>query len=149
MKYQPKPLGEDCAIDWTPMIDVTFQLISFFMFTLSMSVVDQDQQIRLPNSELAKPQEDAYDHAITTQVRSNGVIVLAGQEHSLESFRDAMLNEAAVQRRLKKKTLEHITIVVRADGNAATGKVQEVIRKCQEAEFQNFVLRAKQQQPET
>ena len=32
----------------TPMIDVTFQLIAFFMFVLNFSEVDQDQRINLP-----------------------------------------------------------------------------------------------------
>ena len=36
----------------TPMIDVTFQLIAFFMFVLNFSEVDQDQRINLPLSEL-------------------------------------------------------------------------------------------------
>ena len=30
------------------MIDVTFQLIAFFMFVLNFSEVDQDQRINLP-----------------------------------------------------------------------------------------------------
>ena len=40
-------------MDMTPMIDVTFQLIAFFMFVLNFSEVDQDQRVNLPSSELA------------------------------------------------------------------------------------------------
>ena len=50
-------------MDMTPMIDVTFQLIAFFMFVLNFSEVDQDQRINLPSSELARPPDVAYDAA--------------------------------------------------------------------------------------
>ena len=41
----------------TPMIDMTFQLIAFFMVLINFSEVEQDQRITLPASELAKPPE--------------------------------------------------------------------------------------------
>lgn len=147
MKYQTSKLGEEANVDWTPMIDVTFQLIAFFMFTLNFSAVDSDQAIKLPASELAKPADEPFSHPITAQLRLDGVVLLSGQEHTLDAFRIAMLNLAAVQERLGKNVQE-ITIIVRADGDAPTGRVQEVIRKCQEARFENFVLRARQTQAE-
>ena len=42
-------------IDMTPMIDVTFQLITFFIFTLNFSNAVQDDRVQLPLSQLAKP----------------------------------------------------------------------------------------------
>jgi biopolymer transport protein ExbD len=44
-------------IDMTPMIDVTFQLITFFVFTLNFSEAVTDDRIQLPMSQLAKPAE--------------------------------------------------------------------------------------------
>ena len=55
-------------MDMTPMIDVTFQLIAFFMFVLNFSEVDQDQRINLPSSELARPPDVAYDEPLTIQL---------------------------------------------------------------------------------
>ena len=43
--------------------------------------------------------------------------------------------------------MKNATIVIRADRDVPTGKVQEVIRVCQEADFEKFVLRAKWEQP--
>ena len=37
------------------MIDMTFQLIAFFMLVINFSDVEQDQRVQLPASELAKP----------------------------------------------------------------------------------------------
>ena len=45
--------------DMTPMIDMTLQLIAFFMILINFSEGDQNQLIRLPASELAKPPDTA------------------------------------------------------------------------------------------
>ena len=55
-------------MDMTPMIDVTFQLIAFFMFVLNFSEVDQDQRINLPLSELATTAGVAYEEPLTIQL---------------------------------------------------------------------------------
>ena len=41
--------------DLTPMIDMTFQLIAFFMVLVNFTQTEQNQRIQLPQSELAKP----------------------------------------------------------------------------------------------
>ena len=38
------------------------------------------------------------------------------------------------------------TVILRADANAKTGVVQEVIQKCQDNGYEKFALRAKQEQ---
>ena len=44
--------------DLTPMIDVVFQLIAFFMLIINFSEVVKSEEIQLPLSELAKPPEE-------------------------------------------------------------------------------------------
>ena len=41
--------------DLTPMIDMTFQLIAFFMVLINFTEAEADQRVKLPESELAKP----------------------------------------------------------------------------------------------
>ena len=36
--------------DLTPMIDMTFQLIAFFMVLINFTEADQDERIKLPDS---------------------------------------------------------------------------------------------------
>ena len=55
----------------TPMIDMTFQLIAFFMVLINFSDVEQDQRVNLPASELAKPPDTAYDEPITMQMTAD------------------------------------------------------------------------------
>jgi biopolymer transport protein ExbD len=45
--------------------------------------------------------------------------------------------------------LSDVTIVIRADEDASTGLVQEVIQLCQELGFERFALRGKQSEVRT
>jgi biopolymer transport protein ExbD len=130
-------------MDMTPMIDVTFQLIAFFMFVLNFSEVDQDQRINLPLSELARPPEVAYDQPLTIQLTSEDTILFAGDELTSTALKAALLREARLIR-FAEKEVSDVTVVIRADRLAKTGKVQELIQLCQEAEFDTFALRGRQ-----
>src|SRR5688572_8473731 len=133
-------------MDMTPMIDVTFQLIAFFIFVLNFTEVDQDQRVNLPRSELARPPEVPYDEPLTIQLMSNETIVFAGDTLTREGLKSALLREAQIIKAHPEKKVSDVTVVIRADRNAATGKVQELIQVCQEAEFDTFALRGKQTQ---
>ena len=64
-KHSDGPAKTD--IDMTPMIDMTFQLITFFVFTLNFSQAVQDDRVQLPLSQLAQPAEGAAEDPITLQ----------------------------------------------------------------------------------
>jgi biopolymer transport protein ExbD len=135
-------------MDMTPMIDVTFQLIAFFMFVLNFTEVDQDQRINLPLSELARPPEVAYDQPLTINLTQAGTVLFAGNELSLDGLKSALLREAQIIKLNPKKKVSDVVVIIRADRSAKTGKVQEIIQRCQQAEFDSFALRGKQSVPE-
>ena len=144
MRFRSHKSKVSAEMDMTPMIDVTFQLIAFFMFVLNFSEVDQDQRINLPLSELAKPPEVAYDQPLTIQLTSDDTILFAGDEMSLDQLQSALMREAQFIRAHPKKDVSDVTVVIRADRVAKTGRVQEVIQMCQKAEFDTFALRGRQ-----
>jgi len=131
-------------MDMTPMIDVTFQLIAFFMFVLNFSEVDQDQRINLPLSELARPPEVAYDEPLTIQLTANEQIIFAGDLLTPDGLKSALLREAQIIKAHPEKKVADVTVIIRADRLAKTGKVQEIIQLCQQAEFDTFALRGRQ-----
>ncbi|MFM8414794.1 MAG: ExbD/TolR family protein [Planctomycetota bacterium] len=128
-------------IDMTPMIDVTFQLITFFMFTLNFSEAVQDQRIQLPTSQVAKPVENADIEPLTLQLMDDGRVIYNGEPVALAALGDYLENEKAVMLAASKEP-SAATVVVRADGRSKTGDVQQIIRNCQEKGFDKFVLRA-------
>jgi biopolymer transport protein ExbD len=133
-------------IDMTPMIDVTFQLITFFMFTINFSEAEQDQRIQLPTSQVAKPVENADIEPLTLQLMDDGRVIYAGEPVALEALGDYLENEKQVMLAAGKDP-SAATVVVRADSRAQTGNVQLIIKTCQEKEFDKFVLRAEYKGP--
>lgn len=128
-------------IDMTPMIDMTFQLITFFMFVMNFSEAEQDDRIQLPSSQLAKPVEGAMESPITLQLTNNGSVIYAGELVAVPDIGTYLEREKTVMLDAGKEP-SAATVIVRADGRSKTGEVQEIIKKCQEKGFERFALRA-------
>jgi biopolymer transport protein ExbD len=128
-------------IDMTPMIDMTFQLITFFVFTLNFSTAVQDDRVQLPVSQLAKPAEGPSVEPITLQLMSDGRVIYSGEPVSLQDIGGYLENEKRVMISASKEP-STATVIVRADGRSQTGDVQDLIKICQEKGFEKFVLRA-------
>jgi biopolymer transport protein ExbD len=136
--------------DLTPMIDMTFQLIAFFMLVINFSDVEQDQRVTLPASELARPPESPYDQPLTIHLTKDDRFIYAGRElRQLAQLRSALLQETKIILRHKTENLADVTVIIRADEDAKTGLVQQVIQACQELEFERFALRGKQSEVRT
>ncbi len=143
-----KPLGTGIALnpDMTPMIDVTFQLIIFFMLTLNFMSDDQSELIKLPGSELAKPPDTPWEAPITLQLTDSVPprIIVGGDMVELSQLR-TMLEREKEYLREQNKSIANATVIIRADRAAKTGVVQKMIKTCQDLRFERFVLRAKEQ----
>ncbi len=129
-------------IDMTPMIDMTFQLITFFMFVMNFSEAEQDDRIQLPMSRLAKPVDGPVEKPITLQLTSKGSVIYAGELIGLRDVSGYLEREKSVMIDAGKEP-NTATVIVRADGAAKTGEVQDIIKICQEKGFEKFALRAK------
>ena len=133
-----------CQPDMTPMLDLTFQLTFFFMLALNFSSDIQSDLIRLPASEIAKPSEGALETPITVQMLSSGLVLFGGDQMAVDALQGPLQREQRVLKSLfGKKKVGTATIVIRADRDVPTGKVQEVIRMCQDTGFEKFALRAR------
>jgi biopolymer transport protein ExbD len=134
--------SETLEADYTPMIDMTFQLIAFFMIAINFNETDQDERIRLPASELAKP-ATALENPIYINLTRGGDAIFGGQLVPLNALRPLLLQEG-IQLEKNDKTPADATIIIRGHADAPTGKIQELIQICQEARFDKFALRAKE-----
>ncbi len=147
MKIESPPAARASEGDMTPMIDMTFQLIAFFMVLLNFGEGEQDERIRLPLSQLAKPPDSASVWPMTLQLTKAGTVLFGGEEVQVQGIRPLLVREAQVLKRLERNPKE-ATVIIRADAEAKTGQVQELIGICQSREigFEKFILRAKQGQ---
>ncbi|MEX0794706.1 MAG: biopolymer transporter ExbD [Pirellulaceae bacterium] len=129
--------------DLTPMIDMTFQLIAFFMVLINFTQAEQDEKVRVPSSEVAKPPEVPFESSLTLQMTRDAGVILDGSTFDLEALRPKLIAERQIADATREGGSTELTIIVRADMFVETGKVQDMIRLCQDVGFEKFALRAK------
>jgi biopolymer transport protein ExbD len=144
MRFRHKRSGQKAEMDMTPMIDMAFQLIAFFMFAISFSQNEQDERVMLPDSVLAKPANQPMKHPITLHLTRTGAVIYGGQEMpNIDRLRPYLVNERMVLQG-RDRTMSDATVVIRADRFAKAGVVQKLIQMCQEEKFEKFALRAQE-----
>ena len=128
----------------TPMIDMSFLLIAFFMVLINFSEADQNERIKLPVSELAIPPNEPPTTILMLQVLENGNTIYNNVDFDLAALKAALEFR---KRHLASIGVEQgtVNVIVRADMYCKSEKVQDVIDLCQKLGFENFKLRAKQQ----
>ncbi|NQU24665.1 MAG: biopolymer transporter ExbD [Candidatus Nealsonbacteria bacterium] len=149
LKERRKGLAE-AKPEMTPMIDMTFQLIAFFMVIVNFSEAESNEAIKLPSSQLAKPPEGEIESLVVLQLtkKKNPTVFFGGRELQIGQLKSQLwLKRRNIE--AGGKAVRDATVVIRADRYAKTAVVQEVIKICQEVEFVKFALRAKQGQRDT
>ena len=146
MKFKSRTGGGAIDIDMTPMIDICFQLLTFFCFILNFSGAEQDDRVMLPSSSLAKPPDSAADTPITLQVTQTGNVIIVGQifPRPEDAFPTLDLERSLLEQR--GKSAADATVIIRGHRDAKTGVIQELIKVSQQAGFERFTLRAKESQ---
>jgi biopolymer transport protein ExbD len=148
---KPRPVGgSTMEMDMTPMIDVTFQLIAFFMFTINFANDLAKEEVVLPVAELAKPVEGATESPLFLNVDGAGNLLLADSTLALRDPREManarayLMKEAAIERKTTKNANGPLksTLIVRAHEECECGIVQELLKVCREVGFSKFSLRA-------
>jgi len=129
--------------DMTPMIDMTFQLIAFFMVLINFAQTEANDHVVLPNSKLVKPPEVALEFPIILHVAADGRIYLGGDDYTAETLRIGLDRELAVIRG-EGKSPSDANVVIRGHKDCAAGEIQEVVRVCQDSQLENFALRVKE-----
>ena len=144
MKFRRKSRGDSHEPDMTPMIDMVFQLIAFFMVLLNFGEGEVDARIKLPSSELAKPPEAPLVSPLVLQLTDDDKIIFAGDTLAISAMERPLITERRFIE-LKGEKVADATVILRADADAKTGIVQEVIQMCQDNGFEKFALRVKQE----
>ena len=119
-----KPNNEDVSLDMTPMIDVVFQLIIFFVVTLKMSD-DKDSTIKLEDGKAGTPitQEELPPSQLTIDIARNGRVSLSNFE-----LTDQMLAQKIQER--KARYGSEFPCMIRADWRTKHRDVARVMNIC-------------------
>src|SRR6185312_5824986 len=85
----------------TPLLDIVFQLITFFMLVINFSRDNFDLRIKLPVAGSARPQDDAAklnDERLVLNVDSQGHMIFNGQVLSADEATRKIKLEAQIAR---------------------------------------------------
>ena len=143
-------------VDMTPMIDIVFQLIAFFMVITNFEQQQADERVTLPKDQLAKPPEVKRENALTLNfgyeknklgevIDPTPYIFLSGEQFTVEQVALKLRSEAQFYKTIGTD-LKDVTVEIRADAGVPSGLVQKLIQMCQEEGigFQRFALKATQ-----
>ncbi len=122
----------------TPMIDIVFQLIAFFIFSLSYSPEKLSAQITPPDDD-QRPSE-ALPEAVLIQLGPKGELLLPGGAAPADDERFA--NGLAT---LLDKAQHGAPIVVRADRHVRYAAVDRVLAACRKRKLATVFLRLRGQ----
>jgi biopolymer transport protein ExbD len=139
--------------DMTPMIDIVFQLITFFMVVTNFEQTQADERVKLPADELARPPIAPREQEVVVNVGflrdkdgnltdPTPYVFQADELIRVMDYGTRLRMEARVAE-TKKQDPRAITVVIRSDGETPTGLVQELMRMGQEAGFEKFAFKAR------
>ena len=119
-----KPNNEDASLDMTPMIDVVFQLIIFFVVTLKMTD-DKDTTIKLEDGShgIVLTQDELPPSQLTIDIARNGRVSLSNITLS-----DQMLAQKIQERKARYGT--EFPCMIRADWRTKHRDVARVMGIC-------------------
>jgi len=135
--------------DLTPMLDMVFQLITFFMLVLNFKAAALDMTLKLPVVGSAMPVDTGgQEELLILNLSPTGDLTVYGEKVNLEGY---IAVEAEVSRMAaKSKGLDiksgdelPTTIVIRADETSRFKDLYRVIETCQKKGYRKFALKAK------
>src|SRR5262245_35752076 len=140
--------GASAEPNLTPILDMVFQLITFFMLVINFKGAALDQSLKLPVLGSAMPidtdgQEDLLVLNIDAQgqVKQYGYVMDVNQMIAEEAGL-AELKAKATDRNFKQGDELPVTVVIRADKATPFKQLNEVIKVCQDHGYRRFALKA-------
>ena len=131
----------------TPILDMVFQLITFFMLVINFQAAAVDMSLKLPVVGSARPVETGADELLVLNVTTNGDVIVYGQPRDPDPYlhkeaRMAILKLKSKNPKVKLGDELPTMIVVRADQKTPFDLLNKVLTECQKNGFRKFALRA-------
>lgn len=133
----------------TPMLDLVFQLITFFMLVFNFKAASLDLNLKLPVIGSAKPVENkGREELLILNITSTGKLNVYGQEQSnVEGFIATEAQKSLLRAKRNHPNIKSgddlpSQVVIRADKTTPFALLNKVIKSCQTNGYRNFSLKA-------
>ena len=124
------PKSDDEKFEMTPMIDVVFLLISFFMTVTSFASAEL-VMVKMPLAQEAKVPEDSRDRQFVS-IDVNGEYFLGSRPSDLANIKDTIASRNA--------TKGFKGVYIRADQKTPYKYVSDLMKACAEAGVYNVIF---------
>ena len=131
MLIRPQQSDGGASIDLTPIIDMVFLLLIFFLVATTFQQTEREMQIALPTASAAQPISVALRELIIN-VDGQGRIVVSGRTLDSEALASLVRNAVAANPNQK--------VTVRGDRSVAYAHVVHVLDICKGAGIQEPYL---------
>ena len=134
--------------DLTPMLDMVFQLITFFMLVTSFKAASLDLSLKLPVVGSARPVETQGEESLLIlNVNKEGQLMVFSLPQDIVPYLKAEAKSSRLEAKRKNSKFKDTddlpaTVVVRADRETPFGLLNLVIKNCQDNGFRKFALKA-------
>lgn len=128
-------IEEQPALNLTPMIDVVFLLIIFFMVGTKFYEMEREFDVQVPEVSQARPLTNPPEE-IVVNVQDDGRVMVRGERLTLEQLTERL---AEAHRQYQQQS-----VLVRGDSRAAYQYVADVLAACTAAGINHLNLGVKQ-----
>lgn len=128
LKLQPL---EEPSLNLTPMIDVVFNLLIFFMVASRFADLERQFDVQLPQVASAQPLTGAPDEIVVNVYADSRIIV--NREELTGDELLSLLTDA-------RQRYAEQTVLLRGDGKADFQQIATVLAVCHKAGIQNYSL---------
>jgi biopolymer transport protein ExbD len=132
----------------TPILDMVFQLITFFMLVINFQGASLDLSLKLPVLGSARPLDAQTGKGLLVlNVDAQGKLNIYGVERDIKEYiqEEARVEVARLSTTAKPVKLGEelpTMVVIRADRNVPFRLLNNVITECQKVGYHNYALRA-------
>ena len=124
----------------TPMIDVVFLLIIFFLVSSHLAKQESNMELPLPIAASGQDDIDQLVPRVTINVKSDGSLWLAGRPIAADQLQDKFTA-------LRKEKGEAIEVRIRGSRSAAYSTVEPIMLACTQASIWNVTYAVRREGP--
>jgi biopolymer transport protein ExbD len=107
----------------TPMIDVVFLLIIFFLVSSHLAKQESQLELPLPTARSGEEQADTTVRRLTLNVLRNGGLTLAGRLVSRQQLPTRL-------REVRQQEAGDLEVRIRSDRDVPYGRIAPILRSC-------------------
>lgn len=141
--------SESAEPNLVPILDMVFQLITFFMLVINFKAASMDLNLKLPVVGSARPAPEGKEdsNSLVLNIDSQGILRVQGVERNLKEFveeegRVARMHARAANASFKDGDDLPMTIVIRADKETRFNLLYRVVKAFQQQGFRFFNYKA-------